>query len=263
MNSSLAQCAVLPHHKVIGERGPAVVLLHGLFGDGDNLGALARHLAPDYQVVLADLRNHGQSPHCDSMSLSEMAADVVALQDHLGLPATAVVGHSLGGKVAMQMALTYPASVSRLVVADIAPVRYPPHHTNVFAALRAVDLSQITRRADADRQLAPLLPERALRMFLLKSLYRTPGGWRWRLNLPVIMDRYDEQLSAPPAGEPYRGPALFIKGEQSDYITAEHEGVIGALFPAFEFKMISGTGHWLHGEKPAAFNRLVGQFLAE
>lgn len=256
--------SVALHHRVTGTEVAGkrpVLLLHGLFGDGDNLGAVGRHLEHDRRVALADLRNHGASPHRPSMSLAEMAADATALLDRLGWPTCDVVGHSLGGKIAMQLALTAPGRVARLAVADIAPVRYPPHHQAVFAALEALDVDAVGSRADADRALARHLDEPALRQFLLKSLRRDDGHYRWQFNLSALMGCYDSQLSAAPAGAPYNGPTLFIKGELSDYILHAHEPAIRALFPHAQFKMINGTGHWLHGEKPAAFNRVVSDFL--
>lgn len=265
MNRQGVGSAIALHHRVVGEEGPYVLLIHGLFGDGDNLGALARQLASHYRPVLVDLRNHGRSPHVPSMTLAEMAADLALLQEQLGVSRTALVGHSLGGKVAMQLALTAPERVERLVVADIAPVRYRPHHNEILAALESLDLSQISSRGDADRLLAARLDDRGVRQFLLKSVQRDPasGAWRWQFNLAAFRACYDEQLVAPPEGEPFAGPTLFIKGETSDYIIPDHREAMERLFPSLQLEVIAGAGHWLHGEKPAAFNRLVEQFLAQ
>lgn len=264
MNRQAETAPLALHHRIVGDSGPVVLLIHGLFGDGDNLGALARQLATSHRAVLVDLRNHGRSPHADSMSLAEMAADVAQLQRQLGVERCAIVGHSLGGKVAMQLALTQPERVAQLVVADIAPVRYPPHHNEVLAALAALELDRVESRADADRQLATGIDDKGVRLFLLKSLQRDrdSGRWGWAFNLPALIACYNNQLMEPPQGEPFSGPTLFIKGELSNYITAEHREVMERLFPQLQFRMIAGTGHWLHGEKPAAFNRLVEQFLA-
>jgi esterase len=176
-----------------------------------------------------------------------------------------MVGHSLGGKVAMQVALNYPERVQKLVVADIAPVEYTPHHQAIFAGLQAIDLARLQQRGDADAPLAQFVDALPVRQFLLKSLYRdTEGfqnkGFHWRFNLPVLIGDYRELLAAP-HGKPFSGPTLFIKGELSDYIVAEHEPIIRELFPNFKFKVITGTSHWLHAEKPIAFNKLVQQFL--
>lgn len=248
------------HHVVLGERGDWILLLHGLFGSGDNLNTLAKTLADEFRVVLVDLRNHGRSPHVPSMSLAEMATDIVSLQDELGIASSAVLGHSLGGKVAMQLALSNAARVQKLIVADIAPVTYTAHHQAVFAALESLDLERVQSRQQADAHLAERLADQGLRQFLLKGLYRDKEQYRWRFNLPVLRSCYAEVLAAP-AGEPFPGPTLFIKGENSDYILPEHEAAIRMLFPNFEFRMIADAGHWLHGEKPVTFNRLVQQFL--
>lgn len=252
--------AVPLHYRLSGERGDWVLLLHGLFGSGDNLGALARALAPAFRVVQVDLRNHGRSAHADDMSLTALAADVHALQHTLGIERCHFVGHSLGGKVAMQIALDAAACVDRLVVADIAPVTYTPHHVRIFAGLQRIVLEQVQSRQQADQQLAEFVADAGVRQFLLKSLYRDDRGFHWRFNLPVLVAQYAQMLAAP-AGTPFGGPTLFIKGGDSDYILAEHEAPMRALFPQFEFKMIEGTGHWLHGEKPEIFNRLVRRFL--
>lgn len=254
---------------------PPVILLHGLFGAGDNLGVLARQLAATRRVVQVDLRNHGQSPHTGFMDLSVMAADVSALLRSLEIACCDIVGHSLGGKVAMQLALNDADSVRRLVVADIAPVVYGRGHDQVFAALAAVDLAAVQSRRDAEAMMTPYLAEPALRQFLLKSLYRdTAAGnsdvaadneaearYQWRFNLAALQANYDA-LRAAPTGAPFTGPALFIKGELSNYITAEQEPILRALFPAYRLHTIPGAGHWVHGEQPALFNRLVEEFLS-
>lgn len=248
------------HYHRIGERGEWVLLLHGLFGLGDNLGALAKFLAAEFRVVQIDLRNHGRSPHSEEMSFAAMAADIEHLQDTLEITRSHLVGHSLGGKVAMQLALNDAARVQRLIVADIAPVAYPPQHTTILSALESIDLTQLRSRQQADVQLAQSITEISVRQFLLKSLYKEGDVFRWRFNLPVLQANYTK-LTEALSGKPFDGPTLFIKGELSDYIKSEYEHAMRALFPHFEFKLIAGTGHWLHGEKPEAFNRLVTRFL--
>ncbi len=259
---SLPLAQALPLHvQSLGEQGSWVLLLHGLFGGGDNLGSLGRALSTRHRVLLVDLRNHGRSPHADDCSLTAMAADIAALLRRFDITSCAVVGHSLGGKVAMQLALAAPAQVTRLVVADIAPVDYPAHHQPVFAALRGVDLARVERRSDAELQLARQLDDAGLRAFLLKNLVREESGFRWRINLDALERNYG-QFTVAPQGAPWPGPTLFIRGGDSDYIRAEHESAMRARFPAFELATIPGAGHWLHGERPAEFNRLVGDFLS-
>jgi len=259
---SLPHTEALPLHYIqTGERGDWVVLLHGLFGSGDNLGSVARFLAADFRVVQVDLRNHGRSPHSATMTMAAMAADVALLQDRLGIDSSHVVGHSLGGKVAMQLALTDSSRVQRLVAADIAPVAYTPHHQAVFAALQSLDIANLRSRQQADQLLAPLIADSPTRLFLLKSLNKEADGFSWRFHWQALRDNYPHLLAAM-SGEPFAGPTLFIKGELSDYIKPDYEPIMRELFPHFELRTIAGTGHWLHGEKPAEFNALVKGFLA-
>ncbi|MGS2724412.1 alpha/beta fold hydrolase [Porticoccus sp. GXU_MW_L64] len=238
-----------------------VLLVHGLFGMSDNLGQLGKALEDGYRVHRLDLRNHGRSGHSDSMTLAEMAADIECYLHTQQIDNAAIVGHSLGGKVAMQLALQGCERLTGYVVADIAPVQYPPHHEGVLAGLGSLQLDAIGNRADADRQLAQYVTEAGVRQFLLKNLYRNEQKqYALRMNLQAIVDCYPQIMQAP-EGQPCQLPTLFIKGQNSDYITADHRELIKQLFPDLHFKMINGTGHWLHAEKPDIFNRLVRQFL--
>ncbi|MFT3930562.1 MAG: alpha/beta fold hydrolase [Spongiibacteraceae bacterium] len=248
------------NYRVLGEQGDWVLLLHGLFGSGDNLGALAKSLMADFRTVQVDLRNHGRSPHCESMNFAAMAADIALLQDTLGISSSHVVGHSLGGRVAMQLALSQPSRVQRLVIADIAPVQYPPHHVNILNALRSLKFDGVVNRAEVEAQLLPSIADLGTRQFLLKSLYKDGDDWRWRFNLPVLEASYPSITQAQ-QGKPFTKPTLFIKGGASAYIQPQHEEAMRALFPNFALKTIAGAGHWLHGEKPAEFNALVREFL--
>jgi esterase len=226
----------------------------------DNLSMIARAFSDDFTVYSLDLRNHGRSPWAESMTFPEMAADVIAFMDKHGITCASILGHSLGGKVAMQCALSYPERVEKIVVADIAPVEYPPHHNEVLEGLGQVDLAGISSRRDAEQTLASHIDEKGVRQFLLKSLYKENDHYLWRFNLDVIGSRYDDLRQAID-GSVFGREVLFIKGEQSKYIQAKHQDAILRLFPNFEFKMLQNAGHWLHAEKPKAFNRLAGQFL--
>ncbi|WP_372781063.1 alpha/beta fold hydrolase [Litorivivens sp.] len=249
------------NYKVSGDGDNVVFLLHGLFGSASNLTQLANAIEGRFRVYRIDLRNHGESFHFDTMSLSEMADDVRRLADAENVEKLALVGHSLGGKVAMQFALSNPERVSHLVVADIAPVAYKPHHNETLAALRAIDLRALKSRGEADGVLAKVESELGVRQFLLKNLARTDSGsWRWKLNLEAIAHCYDDLCQAP-EGPGFDGETLFIKGELSAYIQDKHRGDIFRLFPRAELEVISETGHWLHAEKPEAFNDLVARFL--
>ena len=249
------------HHTCSGD-GPPVVLLHGLFGSGNNLGALARALAGSRRVYGVDLPNHGRSGWLENATLATMAGVLANWMNHQGLQQAQFVGHSLGGKVAMQLALAQPRLVSALVVADIAPVEYPPHHDAVFAALEAVAAAQCNSREAAATLMAAHLREPQVIEFLLSSLRRDADGvYRWRFNLDGLKRDYGAVRAEPAAAAPYRGPVLFIKGGESDYIRTEHRSRILRLFPAAGIRIIPGCGHWLHVQRPGLFNSLVQRFL--
>lgn len=244
--------------------GPTLMILHGLFGTWENWGAQIKMLADRYDIIAADLRNHGASPHSDTTDYHLMAEDVIELMDRLGIDRTLMLGHSMGGKVAMQLALDHPGRIDKLIVADIAPVDYGPHHEAVFRGLFNVDLAAIRSRADADARLAEHIDSAGVRAFLLKNLQRSrDGGFSWKMNLKALHDAYDRITAAPSASGQFDGPVLFIKGGNSEYLLPEHADAIKARFPNARYKVIEGTGHWLHAEKPAAFNRLVERFLSE
>lgn len=256
--------AALELHAQTGGAGRPVLLLHGLFGALGNLVSLARELNAGYQSVRVDLRNHGRSPHAGAMDYPTMAADVLRLLDSRGIDSCAILGHSMGGKVAMELALTHPARVAALVVADIAPVAYAPdRHDAVFGALRAVPLDELHSRQQADQVLARTLADPGLRQFLLTNLYRDDDRYAWRINLDVLHARRSAIAAAPPAAGVYGGPVLFVKGSESDYIGDASSSAIRARFPAARLHIVQGAGHWLHAEKPAAFNRAVLRFLGQ
>lgn len=249
------------YSKVMGEGFP-VILIHGLFGMGDNLAMVARPLAEHFQVHCLDLRNHGRSPRAGSMTFPDMAGDVGEYLRANGIKRAHLLGHSLGGKVAMQLALTAPDLVEKVVVADIAPVTYHKRgHDDVFAGLLAVDLASLAARRDADSQLAEHIREEGVRQFILKNLYRDEtGNFSWRINVEALYACYD-QMREGIDGEPFAGDVLFIKGGDSPYIQESHRETIMRLFPNARLKILQGAGHWLHAEKPAAFNRIVLAFL--
>ena len=243
-------------------KGPAVVLLHGLFGAGSNLGAVSRALQDECSVYSVDLPNHGRSGWLAQADLPMMADCLRQWMDDQTLTTASLVGHSLGGKVAMQLALEQPARVSALVVADIAPVVYPPHHDTVFAALDAVAVARCSSREAASGIMAGCIAEPGVIQFLLTSLRRGSDGiYDWRFNLEGIKAGYEAVRAAPVAEAPYPGPVLFIKGADSGYIVERHRDAILALFPAANVKAMPGCGHWLHAENPRLFNSIVRRFL--
>lgn len=252
------------NYRLIGH-GPAIVLIHGLFGSLDNLMTLGRQLSDHYTVVSVDLRNHGESPRSSNMALGEMAQDICDTMDHLGFGHFAVLGHSLGGKVAMATALLHPYRVKAVVVADIAPVTYgATRHDDVFAALCALPLDDMKTRNEALVFMQQNLRDPGIAEFLLKGLRKSSdGGFQLRYNVPVLRADYQNIAQWPITGMQYEGPVRFIKGSDSDYIQNEHAEAIKSQFPNASLRAIEGAGHWLHAQKPAAFNRLAQKFFTE
>lgn len=247
----------------VGEGSP-VVVLHGLFGAGRNWHSVARRLADRHAFYLVDLRNHGSSPHHPSMTYADMAADVRALLDALELRAFTLVGHSMGGKAAMTMALTDAGELTRLVVVDIAPVAYPDRFAEMIDAMLALDLETIERRADAERLLEAAIPEKSVRLFVLQNLVFEDGRARWRANLPVLREQMPHILGPLPVpqGARYAGAVRFIRGALSDRVTPAHERAIETLFPGCRIDTVAGAGHWPHAEAPQAFMALFEPVLA-
>lgn len=238
-----------------------VILLHGLFGSLSNLANTAKALSNDFSTYQLDLRNHGKSPHSATMTYTEMADDIIELMDNQGIQQAHIIGHSMGGKVAMQLALNHAHRVNKLIVADIAPVTYSHQHDAVLDGLQFLSTTKLTSRQQADELLASYVKHAPVRAFLLKNLARTDSGdYQLRLNVSAIVSNYASVASAP-SGNPFIGPTLFIKGSESAYIQNKHKDEILHLFPAAQIKIISGVGHWLHSDKPDTFNRLVQQFL--
>ena len=243
--------------------GTPLAILHGLFGSGRNWASIAQRLAAHHRVIAFDLRNHGASPWAGTMDYGAMAEDVLQSLKARGHARFALLGHSMGGKVAMVTALHYPEAVERLIVADIAPVSYPTRHLGEIQAMRRLDLAQIKRRAEADKALAGSIPDAAERGFLLQNLLFDNGGARWRLNLDAIEEEMPRLVGFPAiqAGQTYAGPALFVAGGRSEYLQPAHEPTIRRLFPRAEIARIDNAGHWLHAEQAAAFLAIVEAFL--
>jgi esterase len=243
------------------EGAPTVVLIHGLFGMGSNLGSLARALADRYRVHQLDLPNHGRSPWQEHMGFPELAQAVEAYLGEHAPGGAALVGHSLGGKTAMQLAMTAPELVTALVVADIAPVSYPSSHDRVFAAIEAVAAAKVVSRRDGRAIMDEYLEEEGVKQFLLLSLARGEDGvYRWRFNAEVLHREY-ARLREAPHGTPYPGPTCLVYGSESTYVDAAGLVAMAGYFPDLATVEIPDTGHWLHAEAPERFNAAVGDFL--
>lgn len=241
---------------------PALVMLHGLFGSGDNLRGLGRAFEDRFTVVYPDLPNHGDSPHSDDVRYGVLAEAVATLVERSGFPRVAVAGHSMGGKVAMRLALDRPDLVAALVVLDMAPRRYDPSHGAILDALLALPVDEVGSRADADRMLADAIPSRPVRSFLLKNLVKDDGSYRWRLNLAVLKREYSTILGWEGEGA-YEGPALFVGGTESKYLKPDRDGeLVLSHFPQARIEMLDGAGHWIHSERPDDVRSLMSDFLA-
>ena len=240
--------------------GPPLLIAHGLFGSARNWGVVAKRLSAGRPVVAVDMRNHGDSPWDDDHSYAALADD---LADTIGADGPwDVLGHSMGGKAAMVLALARPERVRRLVVADIAPVAYGHSQAHLIAAMRGVDLSRVARRSDAAAQLGDV-PDDGTRAFLLQSLDvgEGAGAGRWALNLDALEREMPRIVGFPEVAGAFDGPALFLAGGESDYVRPEHRDRIRALFPRARMARIPGAGHWLHAERPRAFEAAVAAFL--
>lgn len=249
------------HFKETG-RGRAVVLLHGLFGSSDNWHFVAQRLAENFRVFALDHRNHGLSPHSAEMNYPLMAADVGKFFVTRGLESAVVIGHSMGGKTAMQFALQFPQRVEKLVVADMAPREYAPAHDKIFGALLALELPQFQTRRQIEDALAPEISSLVLRRFLLKNLGRGPAGeFFWKINLRDIAESYPHLRAPILHPQPFTRPALFIRGGKSKYVNAEDEPLIRKLFPQAQILTIAEASHWVHADQPEEFLRLLLDFL--
>jgi esterase len=249
------------HFKEFG-RGKPLILLHGLFGSSDNWLGIAPKLAEKFQVLAPDLRNHGQSPHSDEMNYALMAGDVAEFLGARNLESANVLGHSLGGKVAMQFALQFSARVEKLIVVDMAPRAYAPEHDEIFAALLALNLENFSSRTEMEIALAENVPSLNLRRFLLKNLRRNAGGkFFWKMNLRGLFENYPKLGEAIPSAKPFEKPALFLRAGKSDYVRESDFARIHELFPRAEIQTIAGAGHWLHADAPGEFTSHVLKFL--
>ena len=244
-------------------QGQPLIILHGLFGSSDNWFTFAKTFSQHYKVYLVDQRNHGQSPHSDEFNYKLLTEDIEEFLSFHAIVDPVVIGHSMGGKTAMNLAVKRPDLISKLVVVDIVPKFYPVHHDHILDGLDAIDLTKLSSRTEADQILSKFIPEPDVRQFLLKNLSRkSDGGFEWKVNLASI-DSHIEEIGE---GMKYEGkfekPALFIKGSRSNYYSEGDETLIRSIFPNGKFSTLD-TGHWVQAEKPAEFADTVLQFLTK
>lgn len=239
---------------------PPLLIAHGLFGSARNWGVIARRLADTRDVIAVDMRNHGNSLHSPAHSYPDLAADLAEVITHIGAPVD-LLGHSMGGKAAMQLALTNGALLRRLIVADIAPVAYSHDQSRHIDAMQAIDLASISTRGQADALLAPLVTDPALRAFFLQSLDLRTSPATWKLNLSALRDQMDLIIGWPETAGRFDGPTLFLTGANSHYVQPDARPKIQAQFPKARFAKLADAGHWLHAEKPREFEDTVRAFL--
>jgi pimeloyl-ACP methyl ester carboxylesterase len=254
------------HTTTLGERGPLVAFCHGLFGQGKNWTTIAKAIADDHRVLLVDMPHHGKSPwrdHFDYVDVADQVAELFSADD----PA-ALVGHSMGGKASMVLALRHPELVERLCVVDVSPVTYRSRSefAGYIEAMQALDLTALERRSDADEALVEAVPDPTVRSFLLQNLRRHDDGWAWQPNLAVLgrdLDQLgswpDEALAETP---PYEGKTLWVAGQESRYVREEFVPAMDRWFPRNRRVTIKGAGHWVHSEQPAVFTEVLRRFLA-
>ncbi|UII33721.1 alpha/beta fold hydrolase [Fulvivirga ulvae] len=249
------------NYREIGE-GKPLIILHGLFGSSDNWMSVAKELEGHFKMYLIDQRNHGQSPHSDEFNYAAMASDLSEFIEEHRIENPSILGHSMGGKTAMNFAINHADKWDKLIVVDIAPRAYPVHHDTILKGLKSIDVDNLKSRGEADKQLAEYVRDLGTRQFLLKNLARkSEGGFEWKINLPVI----DKNIEAMGEGIQQQlaieKDVLFIRGENSDYIQDKDNILIVQLFPNSEVKTVKNAGHWVHAEQPEALLEIIREFL--
>jgi esterase len=244
-------------------QGKPLVILHGLFGSSDNWFTLAKTFSLQYQVFLVDQRNHGQSPHSDEFNYKLLAEDLEEFLLQHSIIKSIIIGHSMGGKTAMNLAVKRPDLIDKLIVVDIVPKSYPVHHDHILEGLDSIDLSKLTSRVEADQILSKFIEEPDVRQFLLKNLTRkTDGGFEWKINLKAIDDHIEEIGEGMQYKGKFENPTLFVKGAKSNYYAAGDEELVKSIFPKTAFSTLD-TGHWVQAEKPVEFANTVMEFLSK
>jgi len=254
------------HSKIYGEEksGTPLLVFHGLFGMLDNWASFGKEFGEYFPTHLIDLRNHGKSFHSEEMTHDDLAHDISHYMEHHGIKKANLLGHSLGGKAVMQFAIKYPAKTEKLIVVDIAPKAYPPHHQGIIKALETVDFEKMLSRQEIEEHLTKYIPEKSVIQFLAKNLYwNDDKKLAWRFNLKTLSEKYDEFVSNAIKFGVYTGPTLFVAGEKSNYILPQDEFQIKQQFPNYHLIKISNAGHWVQAENPIEFNKKVKNFLLD
>ncbi|GAA4827528.1 alpha/beta fold hydrolase [Algivirga pacifica] len=238
------------HYRRTGEGSP-LIILHGLFGSSDNWMSIGKTLAEKHELFLVDQRNHGLSPNTEAFNYTTFVEDLYQFIDYHNIENPTLLGHSMGGKVAMQFAAQHPELLKQLIVVDIAPRAYPVHHQTILEGMNAIPVASLKGRNEADKILSEYIPEMGIRMFLLKNLQRNPeGGFSWKINLPVITKKIAEVGKALDHQGTIDIPSLFIGGKNSNYIQSDDEAMIRDIFTDVRIEMIDQAGHWVHAEQP-------------
>lgn len=250
------------HSKIIGDKPKHLLILHGLFGQADNFATLAKQFAELYTVHAIDLRNHGRSFHSDYMSFEAMSEDILNYLNHHQIATCYLLGHSLGGRSVIEFSYKHPEKIEKLIVADMAPKAYPPHHQGIIKALNSVDFDKVEKRSDVEEILKQYIPDMGTRQFLLKNVYHAENGkYAFRFNLKTLTDSYNEMVGDNLTEGIFDKPTLFLRGSKSDYVLDSDFDLIHKHFPQAEIETISNSGHWIHAENPKEFFEKTVAFL--
>lgn len=253
------------HSKIYGQEksGMPLLVFHGLFGMLDNWGTFGRELGENQPIHLIDLRNHGRSFHSNRMSHNDLANDILHYMEFHQIEKANLLGHSLGGKAVMQFAIQHLEKVAKLIIVDIAPKSYPPHHQGIIKALKSVDFTQVKSRGEVEKILSEYIPEKSVVFFLTKSLYWTPEKQlNWRFNLDALAENYNEFVGNAIQFGTFEGDTLFVAGEKSNYILPQDNFLMKQQFPNYQLTKIANAGHWVQAENPTDFTEVVKRFLA-
>lgn len=248
--------------KIYGDHPKHFLILHGLFGQADNFATLAKQFAELYTVHAIDLRNHGRSFHSDDMSFDAMSEDILNYLNFHQIENCYLLGHSLGGRSVIEFSYQHPEKIEKLIVADMAPKAYPPHHQGIIKALNSVDFETIEKRSDVEEILKQYIPDMGTRQFLLKNVYHAENGkYAFRFNLETLTDAYDGMVGGNLTDDIFDKPTLFLRGSKSDYVLDADFDLIHSHFPKAEIQTISNSGHWVHAENPKEFLEKTVAFL--